>query len=282
MYADEELLATLSRATAETLLAELREQHRDSGRTVDQTLAAIEARLQAISEQAKQDAIKDRFAIAKAEREAGGVGAERRFDQALKEIDVVSAAWDESVRGAFAQSVREWEETGEPVLGSGGWVVVSVTAYQPGSIWWTDAPRIAGWRTTIAREVFFSVTRDDRPGPAIRLSWPGCRTIRSAGRSDPPQTRCLPTSKINSVMTQHVSVPIRRRRRPPPVRSPRYASPGSPAATPKCSRCCGTGQVGARVDPDRRPCRGEKLSQRRYGEPWTGEKTRATRAVGCG
>lgn len=162
MYADEELLATLSRATAETLLAELREQHRDSGRTVDQTLAAIEARLQAISEQAKQDAIKDRFTIAKAEREAGGVGAERRFDQALKEIDVVSAAWDESVRGAFAQSVREWEETGEPVLGSGGWVVVSVTAYQPGSIWWTDAPRIAGWRTTIAREVFFSVTRDDR------------------------------------------------------------------------------------------------------------------------
>jgi len=162
MYADEELLATLSRTTAEKMLAELRERHQGPGRTVDQTLAVIEGRLKAISEQAKQDAIKDRFGVAKAEREAGGVGAERRFDQALKEIDVVSAAWDEAVRAAFTQAVREWEETGEPVLGAGGWVGVSVPAYQPGSIWWTDTERIAGWRTAVARDVFLSVARDQR------------------------------------------------------------------------------------------------------------------------
>jgi hypothetical protein len=162
MYADEELLATLSRRSAEAMLARLQELHRESGQDLDQTLAAGGAELQTISDNAKQDAVRELFAIAKAEREAGGVGSERRFDQALKEIDVVGAAWDEAVRAAFNQSLREWVESGEPALGPHGWITVTVTPHERGSIWWTDSAALAHRRTAVARDVFLSVARDDR------------------------------------------------------------------------------------------------------------------------
>ena len=162
MYADEELLATLSRRSAATMLDRLQELHRESGRTVEGTLAACGAELQSISDSSRQDAIRELFAIAKAERETGGVGSERRFDQALKEIDVVSAAWDEAVRAAFNQSLREWVESGGPALGPNGWITVKVTPYERGSIWWTDPPAIAQRRTAVARDVFLSVARDER------------------------------------------------------------------------------------------------------------------------
>ena len=53
-------------------------------------------------------------------------------------------------------------DSGEAVLGAGGWITVSVRPYQPGSIWWTDSHKAHQWCLMIARDVFTGIVADPR------------------------------------------------------------------------------------------------------------------------
>ena len=165
-------LAALSRAAAVSMLGRLQERHGGSGRSLDASLNSIMPELQAISAAAKQESVRRLFTDAKAGREAGGVGAERRFDRALAEIDIVDQGWDDAVRASFDRQLRDWVNSGGAFLGPGGWIRVMVRPYQQGSVWWTDPERADQWCRTIARDVFAGIVADprSRTGDTVALA----------------------------------------------------------------------------------------------------------------
>lgn len=154
--------AALSHAAAASMLGRLQQQHRGSVRSLDASLTATMPELQAISAAAKQESVRRLFTDAKAGREAGGVGAERRFDRALAEIDFVDQGWDDAVRASFHRQFQDWVNNGGSVLGPGGWIRVTVRPYQRGSVWWTDPECADQWCLTIARDVFAGIAADPR------------------------------------------------------------------------------------------------------------------------
>lgn len=162
MVPDSEPLATLSRSAATAMLTRLDQLHRGAKRQLDASLTMSMPELQAISTAAKQDALRRQFELAKAGREAGGVGAERRFDRALADIDVIDQGWERAVQASFDRQVQDWVHSGESLLGPGGWLRVAVRPYQRGSIWWTDHDRTIAWCRLVARDVFTSVAADPR------------------------------------------------------------------------------------------------------------------------
>jgi hypothetical protein len=170
--AEEAPLAALSRAAAASMLGRLQQLHGATGRSLDALLSATMPELQAISAAAKQESVRRLLTDAKAERAAGGVGAERRFDRALAEIDAVEHGWDDAVRGSFDRQLRDWVSSGGPVLGPGGWIRVMVRPYQQGSVWWTDPGRADQWCLTIARDVFAGIVADprSRTGDTVALA----------------------------------------------------------------------------------------------------------------
>ena len=162
MVPDSEPLATLSRSAATAMLTRLDQLHRGAKRQLDASLTMSMPELQAISTAARQDALRRQFELAKAGREAGGVGAERRFDKALADIDAIDQGWERAVQASFDRQVQDWVHSGESLLGPGGWLRVAVRPYQRGSIWWTDHDRTIAWCRLVARDVFTSVAADPR------------------------------------------------------------------------------------------------------------------------
>ncbi len=165
-------LIAFSASTAASMVDRLQELHPGSGRSLDETMAATGPELQAISDEARQSCLRQLFADAKAARAAGGVGAERRFDKAMAVMDAVDQGWNDAVGAAFRGQLRDWVDSGGSVLGSGGWIKVTVRPYQPGRIWWTDSHRAHQWCRTIARDVFTGIVADprSRTGNTIELA----------------------------------------------------------------------------------------------------------------
>lgn len=162
MGTDVEPLAVLSRSTATAMLGHLHKVHQSSGRPLELSLQMSMPELQEISRRAKAEMLRKLFAVAKAGREAGGVGAQRGFERALSQIDTIAQAWDGAVGSVFDQQIRAWVDSGESVLGPPGWVRVRVTEYQRASVWWTDTEGAATWCRTAARDVFTCITADPR------------------------------------------------------------------------------------------------------------------------
>lgn len=155
-------LAAISHAAAASMLGRLQHQHAQSGRSIDASLAVTMPELQAISTLAKQDSIRRLLTDAKAAREAGGGGAERRFDKALAEIESVDHGWDGAVRASFDRQLQDWVNSGGATLGPGGWIRVMVRPYQQGSVGWTDPQRAGQWCVTIAADIFAGIVADPR------------------------------------------------------------------------------------------------------------------------
>lgn len=174
-----------SQSAAAAMLSRLQQLHAGSGRSLDASLAASMPDLQAISDAAKQESLRRQLAAAKAGREAGGVGAERRFDKALGEIDAVDQMWDGAVQASFDRLVQDWVATGGEVLGPGGWIRVTVRPYRRGGIWWTDSELADQWCRTIAADVFTGVVADPRSRSGdtvglVRLSEPSIGPVIAA------------------------------------------------------------------------------------------------------
>jgi hypothetical protein len=170
-------LTTLSHAAAASMLGRLQEHHPGNGRSLEESLTVNGPELQRISEEARQVALRQLFADAKAGRAAGGVGAERRFDKAMGEMDAVEQGWDVAVEEAFRRQLQDWVDSGGSVLGAGGWIRVTVRPYHRGSVWWTDSQRADQWCRTIAGDVFTCIVADPRARAGD--------TVRTARLSEP-------------------------------------------------------------------------------------------------
>ena len=164
-------LAVLSQSAATAMLGRVQELHPASGRSLEASLRASKQELQSISDEAKQTCLRQLFADAKAGRAAGGVGAERRFDKAMAEIDTVDQGWDDAVEEAFRRQLQDWVDGGGSVLGAGGWIRVSIRPYQRGNIWWTDPQQADQWCRQIARDVFTCVVADPRSAAGDTLGF---------------------------------------------------------------------------------------------------------------
>lgn len=170
-------LTALSQAAAASMLSRLQHLHDRSPHSIDASLASNMPELQAISTSAKKDSMRRLLTDAKVAREAGGVGAERRFDRALAEIDAVDQGWDDAVRASFHRQLQDWVNSGGAVLGPGGWIRVMVRPYRRGSVGWTDPQRAGQWCVTIAADVFAGIVAD----PRSRFG----DTVELAGLSEP-------------------------------------------------------------------------------------------------
>ena len=172
MDAEDAPLASASQAAAVLMLDRLRELHPAAGPAIDASVAASMPDVQAISEREKNETVRRLFADAKAGREAGGVGAERRFERAMAVIDSVDQGWADAVQASFHRLLQEWVDRGEPLLGPGGWIRVAARPYHRGSVWWSDPAQTDQWCRTVAHDVFTGIVADprSRAGDTVRLA----------------------------------------------------------------------------------------------------------------